>query len=221
MAGKIVKAPSLKEQVYLYLKQAIINKELDMETVYSEKWVADRLEVSRTPVREAVLQLKQESFLEILPYKGFKIRSLSIEDVQDTFQIRQALAGFCVILISQNHTTHAARDLFASLEECLQAQRKCAANNSPNEFVLEDARFHREVIHFADNKRFISIYDDIRYRFDRITLSVLNEVGRMNTTIEEHQLVYDKMKLGMPWEAFQAMQFHLVETQKIMLRKSS
>jgi DNA-binding GntR family transcriptional regulator len=221
MTEKIFKAPSLKEQVYQFLKQAITSNQLDKATVYSEKWVADKLHVSRTPVREAILQLKQESFINILPYKGFIIKSLSLEDVTDTFQIRQALEGFCVILISQKNDTQAAQIVFKNLEASLEVLKKYAQEKSMQKFVTEDAHFHRAIILFANNEKLISTYNDIRFRFERITLRVLTEPRRMDTTVEEHKNVLEKMKAGQPWQAFLAMQEHLGNTQKIMKRKSS
>lgn len=221
MTAKILKAPSLKEQVYQFLKEAIISNQLEKTTVYSEKWVADQLHVSRTPVREAILQLKQESFLDILPYKGFVVKTLSLEDVKDTFQIRQALEGFCVILLAQNHDTENAQQVFKRLETCLTTMKTYATPQSLQEYVTEDAHFHREIILFADNEKLISTYNDIRFRFERITLKVLTEPGRLETTVQEHRNVLEKMRAGQPWEAFQAMQNHLGNTQKIMKKKSS
>lgn len=221
MTGKIVKVPSLQEQVYRYVKNAIINNEFDLDAVYSEKWVAERLGVSRTPVREAILQLKQEYFVDILPYKGFKVKELSLEDVRDTFQIRQALEGFCVILIAQNYETDKVKNLFKRLDICMDEMKKNSDNNSPGDFVLQDSAFHREIIHYAGNERLISTYNDIRYRFERITLRVLTDYGRMATTIQEHSAVLEVMKTGKPWESFLAIQNHLDKTQKIMERKSA
>lgn len=221
MAGKIVKVPSLKEQVYRYLKNAIVTSELVLDTTYSEKWVADRLEVSRTPVREAVLQLQQENFIDVLPYKGFRVRRLSLEDVRDTFQIRLALEGFCVINISQNIEQAGVRQILETLDECLGAMESTAVANDPHSFVEQDARFHHQIIHFADNERLIAMYDDIRYRFERITLRVLTDPGRMDTTVEEHRKIAEKMRTGRPWDAFCAIQEHLQRTQKIMEQKSA
>ncbi len=221
MTGKIVKAPSLKEQVYLYLKNAIINSDLASEAIYSEKWVADRLEVSRTPVREAVLQLQQEYFVEVLPYKGFRVKKLSLDDVRDTFQIRLALEGFCVIHISQNSTLTAVKKVFVNLDDSLTQMEKCARRDDPNAFVEQDARFHREITNYAANERLVAMYNDIRYRFERITLRVLTAYGRMEATIDEHRCIFDEMKAGRPWDAFLAIQSHLHATQKIMELKSA
>lgn len=210
----------MKEQVYVYLKNAIINRELSPSTVYSEQWVASHLGVSRTPVREAILQLKQEYFVEVLPYKGFTVKEMSLDDVRDTFQIRQALEGFCVIQIAQNNETTVVKKVFEKLDSALVELQKCSDSNNPNDFVYYDAQFHSQIIHYANNERLISTYNEIRYRFERITLRVLTEHERMNSTIDEHKKIYEMMRSGKPWEAYQAIQIHLVGTQKIMERKT-
>ena len=220
MRGKIIKAPSLQEQVYKFIKNGIINNELKPDTVYSEKWVADRLGVSRTPVREAVLQMKQEYFLEIIPYKGFKVKELSYEDVRETFQIRQALEGFCAILISENSQSPEVLSLLGKLDSYLTEMQKCSEDNRPDDFARQDAAFHREIINYAGNERLNATYNDIRFRFERITLQVLTDYGRMDTTIQEHRDILETMRQGKAWEAYQVVQAHLKKTQKIMERKS-
>ena len=221
MSQKIVKVPSLKEQVYLHIKKAIISGELEPSRVYSEQWAADILGVSRTPVREAILQLKQELFIEILPYKGFQIRLLAPEDVKETFQIRLALEGFCVILIAQNRNEPSCKELLRELEGYLNEQNDLAQQGKPYEFMERDEIYHRTIINYSGNERLISTYNDIRSRFELITVKVLTEPGRMLSTVQEHMSILEKMRAGLPWEVYQAIQVHLDATQRVLNQKSS
>ena len=218
--SKIIKMPSLQEQVYSYLKKAIVNGEMELGQVYSEQWVADLLGVSRTPVREAILQLKQESLLEILPYKGFIVKPLSLDEVKETFQIRQALEGFCVIMIAQQHQDPLVAKLLAQLNDYLEEQSNLTGDHNVYEFMELDELYHRDIINFAGNERLISTYNEIRSRFQRITVKALKEPGRMEDTVREHLDILVKMKDGHPWEAYQTMALHLNSTQKIMESKT-
>lgn len=220
MTAKITKGPSLKEQVYNHLKKAIISGDIEENRVYSEQWAADLLGVSRTPVREAVLQLKQEFFIDILPYKGFQVRSLTAEDIKETFQIRLALEGFCIILIAQNSQAPEVRRLLDGLEGYLQEQGRLAAEGKAYEFMERDEMYHRSIINYTGNERLISTYNDIRSRFELITVKVLNDPGRMEATVDEHLAILDKMRAGLPWEAYQAIQIHLDATQKVLKRQT-
>lgn len=221
MSRKILKVPTLKEQVYRHLKKAIIGGELESGKVYSEQWAADLLGVSRTPVREAILQLKQEFFIDILPYKGFQMRELAPEDVKETFQIRQALEGFCVILIAQRCMEPSVCQLLQDLEGYLNEQKDLARQGKVYEFMERDEMYHKKIIDYTGNERLISTYRDIRSRFELITVKVLTDPGRMDSTVQEHMAIWEKMKEGQPWEAYQAIQVHLDRTQAVLHKKST
>ncbi|MEL7565677.1 MAG: GntR family transcriptional regulator [Dehalobacterium sp.] len=220
MKEKIIKIPTLQEQVYLYLKKAIMNAELEVGKTYSEQWVADLLGVSRTPVREAIIQLKQEYLVDILPYKGFIVKSLSSKDIQETLQIRQALEGFCVISIAQNHQEPLVKNLISRLSDYLKEQEKLAKENNPYEFMEIDKLYHMEIIDYTNNERLIVVYGEIRSRFERITIQVLKEPGRMENTVKEHRSILEMMEIGNPWGAYQAMEFHLNQTKSSLKKKA-
>jgi DNA-binding GntR family transcriptional regulator len=220
MTPKITKGPSLKEQVYHYLKKAIISGEIEENKVYSEQWAADLLGVSRTPVREAALQLKQEFFIDILPYKGFQIRSLTTEDIKETFQIRLALEGFCIITIAENSQDVHVQRLLGCLEGILLEQEKLATKAMIYEFMERDEMYHRSIINYTGNERLIATYNDIRSRFELITIKVLSDPGRMEATVQEHFAILEKMRAGRPWEAYQAIQIHLDATQRVLKRQT-
>lgn len=84
---------SLKEHVYNYIVNQINNGTLVAGKKVNEKDLCEGLKVSRTPVREALIQLSSEGFLENLPRKGFVIKSLTTEEAQETYFIIGALDG--------------------------------------------------------------------------------------------------------------------------------
>lgn len=213
---KILKMPSLQEQVYLYLKSAIVKGELQIGQLYSEQWCSDLLGVSRTPVREAVLKLKQESFLEIIPYRGFTVKILSQEDIKETFEIRQALEGFCVILIAQRFCDPAAQEVLARLDGYLREQSNLKSDENIYEFMELDELFHRDIISFSRNKRLADTFNGIRVRFQRITVKVLKEPGRIASTIKEHEAILAELKRGDPWASYRLMDEHLNGTRRIV-----
>jgi len=212
--------PTLQEQVYLYLKKAIMDGEIEEGKIYSEQWVADILGVSRTPVREAIIQLKQGYLVDILPYKGFIVKDLSPKDIQDTLQIRQALEGFCVISIAQNYHTPMAQDLFSQLNSYLDEQEKLARENSPYEFMELDKVFHLDIIDYTSNERLIATFNEICSRFERITIQALKEPGRMENTVKEHRNILEMMKKGDPWGAYQKIEYHLNKTKSTLENKA-
>ncbi|MEL7565676.1 MAG: GntR family transcriptional regulator [Dehalobacterium sp.] len=216
MSDKILKMPSLQEQVYLYIKSAIVKGELQIGELYSEQWCSDLLGVSRTPVREAVLKLKQDNLLEIIPYRGFTVKTLSPEDVKETFEIRQALEGFCVIRIAQKYRDPGAQDVLARLEGYLREQSNFKNEKNIYEFMELDELYHRDIISFSRNERLADTFHSIHNRFQRITVKVLKEPGRIGSTIKEHATILAEMKRGDPWASYRLMSEHLNETRRIV-----
>jgi len=208
--------PSLQEQVYLYLKSAIVKGELQIGELYSEQWCSDLLGVSRTPVREAVLKLKQDCLLEVIPYRGFTVKTLSLEDVKQTLEIRQALEGFCVISIAQQFRDPVAQEVLARLEEYLREQSNLKNDENIYDFMELDELFHHDIIAFSQNERLADTFDSVRIQFQRITVKVLKEPGRIASTIKEHEALLTELKKGDPWAAYSALDKHLSGTRGIM-----
>ena len=87
----MIKKVSFKDQIYDQLKQEIITGEMRTDEIYSEQMIADKLNVSRTPVREAVLQLRFENLVDVFSGRGFSVRPIHFFDVQQIIQARTAI----------------------------------------------------------------------------------------------------------------------------------
>ena len=84
----MIKRITLKHQAYDYLYHAVLKGEILPTQVYSEQYFADLMGISRTPVREAVMQLSQEGFLQVYPNKGFSVKKVKAEEVEELFGYR-------------------------------------------------------------------------------------------------------------------------------------
>lgn len=85
----------LQIQAYEYLKDMILSGKLDPDVLYSETRMSAEIGISRTPMREAIQCLSQDGYITVVPSKGFMLRKLSEEDMEETIQIRCAIEGFC------------------------------------------------------------------------------------------------------------------------------
>jgi len=86
----------LREEVYRVIKREIITGEIKPGTVLSEQAIADRLEISRTPVREALARLRNDDLLLYVPQKGMSVRELTIRDFVEVSTLIRALQEFSV-----------------------------------------------------------------------------------------------------------------------------
>lgn len=219
---KIIKMPSLKEQVYSYLREAIIVGELEEGKIYSEQWFADLLDVSRTPVREAILQLNQENLVDIIPYRGIVIKAMTEKEVKDIFEIRQAIEGYCVRRIAEEINNPLVANLLAIIRENIEEQKKLIDQQNMTvikDFLELDFVFHQEIVNFVDNDRFSQIITDVRSRIQKISIQTLKEKGRLDTGYQEHLAIYNNMASGNSFEAYASLNEHL-NCAKIIFERS-
>lgn len=136
-------ATTLKENVTNLLRQAIIDGTLPSGEELNQAQIADRLGISRGPVREALGQLEQEGLIRIIPYKGVLVTPLTPTYVRELYSLRSALETFA--LRTGMERAHAG-DL-AELHEIVDCMRSAAERNDPQELAALDMRFHSSIIH--------------------------------------------------------------------------
>ncbi|HBQ86706.1 MAG TPA: hypothetical protein DD811_09550, partial [Syntrophomonas sp.] len=112
-----------RNEVYHYLRNAILEERLKPGQRIIERKVADKLSVSRTPVREAIRKLEQEGLVNYVPNRGAIVASLSATDVWEIYTIRSVLEGLAVRLAAQ----HLNSADMAEIEE-LMSQMEQALN---------------------------------------------------------------------------------------------
>ena len=87
----------MQEKAYTHIKEQILSGALREEQIYSETKIAAMIGISRTPVKDALVRLSQERLVDILPSRGFRLHRMSEADIWDTYQVRTAVEGFCVV----------------------------------------------------------------------------------------------------------------------------
>lgn len=218
MDTKIIVTPTLKEQVYNYLKKAIVNGELQFGNFYSVQWVASRLGISRSPVREAVQQLQHEGLVDVYPYKGFTIKTISPAVIEEVFEVREAIESFCIKKVLNDYGSPQFGELLIKLEEKLQEQKKAVASaKEPMDYWKLDKGFHRLIIDFCNNKTLKQVYDSISDKISSIALATLQDRKRFETASEEHEAILDKLQAG-SLEAVPVNLVHLNSTKELFLK---
>ena len=201
----ILQRITLKEQVYAYLKKAIINEELKRGEIFSEQSVANDLNISRTPLREAILQLQQEKLLDIYPSRGFMIRPMSLEELKKILQVRVAIEGFSAMHLARNIQRADAQQVLAQLEDYLHFEESVLSNPEKSyEFMDSDVSFHLHIINYTNNEYFVSTIETLRSRVERAINKTLQVRGRMGHGLKEHQAIFDCIKKGDEYGAFLA-----------------
>jgi len=174
--------PSLKDIVYDYISDQISSGELKPNESINETAICTALEISRTPVREALMQLSSEGYIEHIPRRGFFTRELALERVRHIFEIIGNLEGLAAVLAlehPENIDLDAMRRLAKEMEQVIMARQF-------EPYHQLQYQFHNQIIQASGNEdlaRIIGNLKKILMSHDYLSLS----------RAEESQGVFDKM----------------------------
>lgn len=189
---------SLRQKVYTSLKQDIISGKFKAGTRLTENFIADSLNVSRTPVREALQKLTQEKLLTPIPKAGYLIEDLSDSDIQDLFESRMQIE--CIAF--QKAVNHITLDELKTLDDNLE-KTKAAIKSKDNFKVTElDIEFHEIIYKAARSQTLFRVCKNLsdltvkyRHRLNLIS-SLPNESLKHHVTIYQAILAKDNMKIS-------------------------
>jgi DNA-binding GntR family transcriptional regulator len=197
---------------YGQVKALLRSGKVDAETIISANQLADSLGVSRTPVREALLQLSSEGFLTALGSKGFQIRRFTRKEIEDTFEAREAIERWVVERLALRNDLNTE-----PLAEAMTRMECAAAADDPNAFIEADAAFHVYLVRALGNGLLASVMENIRDRISLLGRQALSVQGRMNEVLEEHRRIVEALRKGQAAAATQGMREHLEATRRYLL----
>jgi DNA-binding GntR family transcriptional regulator len=201
--GPVTRGESLSERAYATLRRAIRDATLVRDEIYSDGELAGMLGTSRTPVREAVRRLALEGLVEVLPQRGFRLREISAEDVQEIFGLREAIECHVV----ERLAVEISAESLAELRTLSDRQR--AALDDPQSFLETDEAFHLAITAAAGLDRAAGMLSILRGAMWLIGGVALSRVGRPSQVIEEHARIVDAIEGRDPEVARRAMAEHL------------
>lgn len=143
---------SSAESCYEQIKRQIITNMLQPGESIDERRLAEMLGVSRTPVREALLRLKTEGFIDIMPRRGAVIRSISITELRNLYEVVTALEVMAVGLIAERG---ASKDEIAALELACEEMSEAAEAEDHEAWTRADEKFHQLLLDYSLNPALI------------------------------------------------------------------
>lgn len=212
-------APTAGAVAYTGLKDRILQGDVPVGIRLGEERIAERLGVSRTPVREALLRLDAEGFLERHPEGGFRVRPPSAQQMRDRYEIRRALEGFAVRRTAVDLPAARSGRTARSLVEDLREEWRVidAEVTGPDaEFVLLDEDFHVRLAEASGNAELAGELRRLNERIRPVRSHDFVTEGRIVATVEEHLAVLDAVLAGRPAEAAVLLEEHIVQSQRIV-----
>lgn len=206
-----VKTPTYKEQAYRLIKEAVLYQKFQVDAIYSQEAICQELGISRTPVREALLELQKEGYIRFCRGKGIQIVALDDKAIHDILEMRIYLESTAAMLAAKR----ASQSDLDYIAECLENNRNY---RKKNDIVLNyrmDHQFHRSVALAAHNDVLYNSLDDILNHYLRFeALTVYQNDLSASSILQEHERVYDAVSRHEPEDAYEAAMKHMKDAYK-------
>ncbi|QOS79671.1 GntR family transcriptional regulator [Paenibacillus sp. JNUCC31] len=206
---------STRAYSYHLIKERILHLELEPGTKISEKEIADELQVSRTPVREAFMKLAEEELLDIIPQSGTIVSHINLEHVEEGRFMREKMEKEIVTLACASFP----EEFRFRLETNIAMQEVCIGKNNFYRLFELDEEFHQILFQGTGKMRTWKMLQQLNIPFNRLRLLRLSEDSDAEVIISQHKEIYRLITERKTDQAVQVMEAHLrlvvVEQEKM------
>ncbi len=196
---------SLREQIGVSLRAALVAGEMVPGVTYSAPVLAERFGVSATPVREAMLDLINEGMIVAVPNKGFRIVETTDQDLDEMTELRRLIEVPTVGQIAKSITSEQVDGLRLIATRIMDA----AARGDIVSYIEADRHFHLELLRLSGNTRLVDLVDQLRMNTRLYGLEELAASGHLGRSSEEHLTLLDALEAGDRRGAERVMAQHL------------
>lgn len=175
----------LRDVVFNALRKAILSGDLKPGERLMEKQLAEKMGVSRTPVREAIRKLELEGFVVMVPRKGAQVAEITEKDIQDVLEVRGALEELAVKLACKNMDDKDLRSLKQVMKEFSEASKR----DDLDGMIEKDTEFHDIIFRATKNEKLIQIVNNLREQIHRYRVAYLKSFDDFKVINEEHEQI--------------------------------
>ncbi|NJD01784.1 MAG: GntR family transcriptional regulator [Ruminiclostridium sp.] len=219
MAGKLSKVnlndyKPLREVIFNTLREAIIVGELKPGERLMEVQLAEKMGVSRTPVREAIRKLELEGLVDMLPRKGAHVADLSVKDIMDVLEVRSTLDGLASMLSAERITDEELKDLKHVQTQFIGYVEKENLQGS----IKKDVEFHDVIYRSSRNDKLIQIANNLREQVQRFRVIYIKDYSSTRELIKEHADILDGIAGKDPELARKFAQKHIINQEEAIIK---
>lgn len=206
-------AGSAGARAYRYVKERLLDGRYPGGVLLSENQLARDLGISRTPMREAFVQLEAEELLDLYPRRGALVRPLSISEAEDVLEERLLIETHCVRRVAPQGPA-----LSAALLDAIAGQERSLQDGGAD-FTVADRDFHHTIVAANRNAILVRQYDALRDRHQRITATlVARDPTRMAQFIAEHREIAGAIERRDAEQAVSLVEAHLRGAYELVQR---
>lgn len=205
----------LRDVVFNTLRQAILTGELKPGERLMEIHLADKLGVSRTPIREAIRKLELEGLVTMIPRKGAEVAQITEKSMNDVLEVRRAMDVLCVELACERIAEEALGDLKAACENFEQMVK----TKDVKKIAKADVELHDIILQATGNRRLIQLVNNLSEQMYRYRYEYIKDFSQHERLVEEHRIIYESLVNKDKETASEAAKTHIDNQKKAIIQR--
>jgi len=211
LSGPINRRISAKDYVYFEIKKRIIEGKLEPNQSINEESLAAELNISRTPIREALQLLEFEELVLRLPNGRLKVAPLSVQEVEELFTVRSMLEG----LVAREAAVKASEEDIQTLRRLTEQIVKAYEEDRREDVVFYGSEFHNYLSQISGNRTATKILNQLKDHISRYRrIGPMRSHERSKKAAEEHQKLFEAIANRDPDLVEQRMREHIGNSMK-------
>ena len=205
----------LRDVVFNTLRQAILTGELKPGERLMEIHLADRLGVSRTPVREAIHKLELEGLVTMIPRRGATVAQITEKSMSDVLEVRRAMDALCAELACERISEEELEQLG---EACLEFEKATKTKNV-KQIAQADVKLHDIILQATGNQRLVQLVNNLSEQMYRYRFEYIKDFSQHENLVEEHRMIYEGLRARDKEKASEAAKTHIDNQKKTIIRQ--
>jgi len=205
----------LRDVVFNTLRQAILTGELKPGERLMEIHLANRLGVSRTPIREAIRKLELEGLVTMIPRRGAEVAQITEKSMNDVLEVRRALDALCVELACDRISDEEIEEL---KKACVGFEQAVKTKDA-KKIAQADVALHDIIVHATGNQRLIQLVNNLSEQMYRYRFEYIKDFTQHDRLMEEHRIIYESIVKKDKETAAKAAETHIDNQMKAIIRQ--
>jgi DNA-binding GntR family transcriptional regulator len=205
----------LRDIVFNTLRKAILKGELAPGERLMEKQLAEKMGVSRTPIREAIRKLELEGLVVMVPRKGAEVAMITEQDIKNVLEVRAALEALAVKIACQKMD----KEKIDQLLNINAAFTKAAAELDVETVIEKDVEFHDVIYNATQNEKLVQIINNLREQIYRFRVEYIRQMNDFTTLVDEHEEIVKSIIEKKSFEAQEIAAKHIENQEKAVISR--
>ena len=205
----------LRDVVFNTLRQEILTGKLKPGERLMEIHLANKLGVSRTPIREAIRKLELEGLVIMIPRRGAEVAQISWKSLKDVLEVRRALDVLAIELACERMTQEELESLYHACESFEEATK----TKDTRKIAEADVAFHDMIVASTGNKRLVQLVNNLSEQMYRYRFEYIKDSNQHQMLVQEHKEMYQHIKSADKVAAASVVRKHIDNQEEAIIKQ--